>query len=173
MPEAGEEHEEKAELSEEEDGPDAGLGQHVHGDSGGERKGGEAEERKADEAEVGAVMVVAQGAKCGQEGAADAAVGSSVGAKVAAELDSVDLDQVEVEAKQGGDEQDQDQTGKDEEERFAADVVAVDVVGPDGLELQERSEDRERDQQGEQGDAYESPEERQAGGDESTNARRG
>jgi hypothetical protein len=49
LPEAGEEHKEETELGEKKHGPDSGLGEHVHGGSGGEDDGAESEESEEEE----------------------------------------------------------------------------------------------------------------------------
>ena len=61
-------------MSQEELGPDAGLGERVHGDAAGERDGGGSEEGEEEEGTPGSAEVVAEGSKGGAEGVADAAV---------------------------------------------------------------------------------------------------
>ena len=60
LPEAGEEHEEEAKLSEEEHGPDTGLGEHVHRGAGGEEDGGDSEDGEEEEDGPGLSEVVAE-----------------------------------------------------------------------------------------------------------------
>jgi hypothetical protein len=97
LPEAGEEHKEEAELSEQEGGPDAGLSEHVHRCSRGEDDGGKSQDSEEEEDWPGLREVGAEGSPGGAEGAANAAVGpgwfsKDGGAEVLAELDGVDLD---------------------------------------------------------------------------------
>jgi hypothetical protein len=84
LPETGEEHREEACLGEEEQGPDAGLGEHVHRSAGGEDDGRGSEEGEEEEGEPGSGEVVTEGSEGGAEGAADAAVGLAVAAEVLA-----------------------------------------------------------------------------------------
>jgi hypothetical protein len=163
LPEAGEEHEEEAQLGEEKHGPDARLREHVHRDAGGEDDGGESEESEEEKDGPGFGEVSAECSPCGSEGAADAAVGFGLlaeegGAELLVELHGVDLDEIEVQTEDGGDKEEEDVAGEDEEEGGASDDAVVDVIGPFALEEKKRAEDETGDEEGEDGDADEAPE---------------
>jgi hypothetical protein len=167
LPEAGEEHEEEAELSEEKRGPDARLREHVHCDAGGEDDGCESEEGEEEEDGPRFGEVSAKSSPCGSECAAYAAVGFGLlaeeyGALLLAELHGVNLYQVEVETKDGGDEEEDDVAGEDEKECGAAYKAVVDLICPFALKKKKRAEDETGDDESEKGDANESPEKEQA-----------
>jgi hypothetical protein len=158
LPEAGEEHEEETELSEQEGGPDSGLSEHVHRGAGGKDDGAGAEESEEEEDRPGLGEVTPQGSPGGGEGSADAPVGLAVWAQVETKLDGVDLDEIEVETEDGGDKEEDDVAGEDVEEGGASYDVLIDVIGPFALEEREWAKDEGGDQEGEEGDADEAPE---------------
>lgn len=167
LPEAREEHEEEAELSEQEGGPDARLGEHVHRCSRGKDDGGESQDSEEEEDRPGLGEVCLEGSPCGAEGAANAAVGlgwfsKDVGAKVLAELDGVDLNEVEVETEDRGDEEEDDVAGESCEKCVEANGVVVDVVCPFALKEEEWAEDKAGDEKCQESDTDEAPEEGEA-----------
>jgi len=162
LPETGEQEEEQAELSEQEGGPDSRLGEHVHGDSGGEDDGCCSKEGEKEKDRPHLREVSAEGSQGGTEGAVDAAVWFSVAAKEQAELDGVDLDEVKVETQNRGDEEDEDVAHESGEKCVASDCMVVDVIGPFFLKIEERAKDESGDDEIEEGDADEAPEVEQA-----------
>ena len=146
-------------MSEEEGGPDSGLGEGVDRDASGEGQGDGSEDGEEEEGDPGAEEVATEGSEGRTEGAADASIGFGdayeCGAEVEAELEGVGLDEIEVEADKGGDEENDEDGGELEDEGGAAYIGVVDVVVPSGFEFGEGAEDDGRD---EEGDTDESPE---------------
>jgi hypothetical protein len=98
LPEAGEEHQEEAQLSDKKHGPDTGLGQDMHRRASGEKGGERSQSRKQEKDQPYASEMVSKQPEGRAKGAANTAVGLVVGSKVRTELNDVGLDQVEVDA---------------------------------------------------------------------------
>jgi len=92
LPEASEQVEKEAKLSEEEGWPDSRLREHMHGDAGGENDGGRSEDGEKEEDGPGLRKVSTEGSPGGGEGTTDAAIGLAVMLEMESELDRVDLD---------------------------------------------------------------------------------
>jgi hypothetical protein len=139
----------------------------VHRDAGGEDDSGGPEDGEEEEDRPGLREVGAESSPCWAKGAADATVGLGLfskggGAEVKSKLYGVDLDEVKVETENRGDEEDDDVPGEGCEERVTSGCVVVDVVGPSALQKDEGAEDEAGDDEGEERDADEAPEVKQA-----------
>lgn len=158
LPEAGEEHEEEAELGEQEGGPDPRLRKHVHRSVRSEDDSGESDDGEEEKDGPGLREVCPQGPPGRGDGAEYAAIRLVVGTETQTELNGVDLDEIEVETEDGSNEEENDVAGEDCEEGLASDDVFIDVIGPFALKEEERAEDEGGDDKREDGDADETPE---------------